>query len=467
MGRIDLESLIIATEGRPVGLPSAAIGLGEVRVDSRQVIPGDVFWALSGTTTDGHHFVNDAVRRGAAFCVVQDGRCEVPGPHLVVPDTLQALGRFAASRRRSVDAMVIGVTGSNGKTTTRSMLYSVLSTRFQGHQSPASFNNHVGVPLSLLGLNSDHEFAVIELGASRVGEIAALSRIAQPEVAVITSVAPAHLAGFGSIENVVQTKGELVEAVPAGGFVVLNGDDERVKTMSSRASCRVIHVGERLDNEIHAERIQVTNERLDLVVNGSPFSVRAIGRHHATAALLAIAVGREVGLTDREIALGLARFEAVEGRCRQLNVGEWTIIDDTYNANPGSMAAACHVLRDWAGGHHKWLVVGDMLALGSASPVYHSQLGAQAAAAGIHGLAAIGEFSEFVVDEAARQGMDRGCLGAFRDFRLLISMLECWLEPGDVVLVKGSRAMRMEQVVEGLQQLAPRTSQPTPLRRAA
>ncbi len=452
MPRATLQDLIVATGGRPSGEVRAGDAVGTVRTDSRQVAPGDCFWALPGSSLNGHDFCGEAIRRGAACCVVEEDRPALAGhPLITVASSPAALASFARWHRQSCDAMVIGVTGSVGKTTTRSMLHAVLSGRFAGTQSPANFNNHVGVPLSLLEIKPHDEFAVIELGASGVGEIAALAGIARPEAGIITAVGPAHLERFGSLAAIEQAKGELAEAIPEDGFVVLNGDDPRVRAMAGRARCRTILVGEGPHNDLRPDLVQVATNLLTLTLGDTAFRLAVTGRQHVAAALASIAVAREIGLSDAEIASGLERFQPVGGRCRPMKVGPWTVIDDTYNASPTSMAAACDLLKDWQGPGRRWLVVGDMLELGPDSPEFHRQLGRRAARSNIDGLIAVGPQAGDTIAAAREAGMSAGQLAVCKDFATVFLHLDCWLTPGDVVLIKGSRGMRMEQVIEQLQ----------------
>jgi UDP-N-acetylmuramoyl-tripeptide--D-alanyl-D-alanine ligase len=334
------------------------------------------------------------------------------------------------------------------------MLFATLAARFRGVQSPGNFNNHWGVPLSLLAIQPEHEFAVIEFGASQVGEIARLAALAQPEVGVLTAIGPAHLVVFGCIERICDAKAELLQALPETGFAVINGDDERVRPLADRAACRVLKAGSKVNNDIVARGIELDGDCLRFQVDRSRFAVHAAGRHFLTAALLAVGVAREIGMSDSEIAAGLVNFRPVAGRCQVLAVGPWTVIDDTYNANPASMRAACELLRDWQYANQRVLISGDMLALGEQSDAYHDGLGADVARCGVTRLVALGAQAARVARSAKAAGMDAGCLGACRDMDTLSLLLDCWLEPGDVVLVKGSRGMHMEHVVEQLKQLA-------------
>lgn len=448
MTPVRISDLIAATQGQAVGIRDTSIGFDRVETDSRKVRPRDLFWALKGQRHDGHDFIPQAAERGAGICVSQRQRDGVP--LLLVDDTLLALWNFAKWYRQQQDALIVGVTGSVGKTTTRNMVAAVLAQRFHGMQSPHNYNNHLGVPLSLLQIQQDHEYAILEFGASRVGEIADLAAIAQPEIGLVTAIGPAHLDEFGSLENICAAKGELLAALPETGFAVLNGDDEAVRSLANRAACEVFLVGERVRNHVVARGIEQFNNRIQFQIDRSKFQIRTAGRHHLTAALMAVAVGREIGMGDDEIAAGLESFKPVPGRCSVSRLGDWTVIDDTYNSNPRSMQAACRLLQTWAGPGNRVLVTGDMLALGAETETHHTELGRLIAGSGIDRLVALGAQAATVARSAKEAGMDAGCLGACRDLDTLMLLLDCWLEPDDVVLVKGSRGMHMEQVIDRL-----------------
>jgi UDP-N-acetylmuramoyl-tripeptide--D-alanyl-D-alanine ligase len=465
---VSLIDLLSATGGRAVGFDPQAVVTTGVATDSRTVRPGELFWALGGEKHDGHDFVRDAYARGAAACVVgQQHAATARGPAIVVRDTLQALWDYARWSRQRQEALVIGVTGSSGKTTTRTMIHSVLSAKHPGVQSPKNYNNHIGVPLSLLDIDSRHEFAVLELGASHVGEIRDLAGIALPEVGVVTSIGLAHVERFGSLEQIIAAKGELVEALPATGFAVLAGDDEHVRRLAERSNCPVRLVGEGTHNDVRANHVMMGRDRIDFRVDDRAYSVPATGRHHVIAALATIAIAREVGLEDGALAAGLNSFRPVPGRCRLEEVGPWSVIDDTYNANPSSMQAACHVLRDWAGFGKRILVTGDMLELGDLSAECHRQLGRCAAEADVDRLLVYGEHAAHVIGGALDAGLPTHCLAQCDDFEALLAVLDCWLDEGDVVLVKGSRALRMERVVEWLRQRGRDEFDSRPARRLA
>ncbi len=455
MNPTTLEQLIAATGGQPVGIDSRDVPFARITIDSRAVQPGDVFWALAGERHDGHHFINEAHSRGALASVVgQHASTNDMRPAIVVSETLHALSDFAHWYRHEQDALVMGVTGSFGKTTTRDMIHAALSTAFAGTRSPKNFNNHFGLPLSLLTIESQHDFAVLELAASRLGEISELARIADPEIGVITGIGAAHLDGFGSIENVVAAKSELLQALPSSGFAVLTGDDPRVASMARLAGCPVIMVGEQRGNDVRATEVRVGNNRLEFVVDSNSYTLNVAGRHHLTAALTAIAIGREFHMDHAGIAAGLQSFVATPGRCQSERVGDWTVIDDSYNANPSSVSAACRTLSDWQGGHRKLLIAGDMLELGTAAARLHFEFGESVAGTSVDNLLAFGTHATDTIRGAMRSGMSCDRLAVCEDFETALTVLDCWLEPEDVVLVKGSRGMRMERVVEWMRQRA-------------
>ncbi len=474
MHPVALHSLATATNGQLVGGTGGEATVTRVVIDSRLTKPGDLFWALRGEHHDGHEFLVEARHRGASAAVVRhdrlaqaqeawksgSGRGAVP-PLIVVDDTLAALADFASWYRSQQEGLVIGVTGSFGKTTTREMIHAVLSAAYPGVRSLKNFNNHIGLPLSLLELDQSHEFAVLEMGASAVGEIAMLAKIARPEVGVITGIGLAHVAGFGSPEQIVLGKGELLEALPATGFAILPGDDPLTRGMADRSSCPVLFVGESENNHVRASNVRVANQRLTFEVDHVEYEVPVTGRHFLRAALTALAIAREIGLSPTQIASGFANFQAVPGRCQVHQIGSWTVIDDTYNANPASMRAACETLRDWQGANKRLLITGDMLELGTHAEQAHMELGRAAADAHVDGLLVFGQQAEHVVRGALDGGLRPSRLAQCDHLEILLTVLDCVLEPGDVLLVKGSRGMRMERVIEWLRQKSDRKSEIT------
>jgi UDP-N-acetylmuramoyl-tripeptide--D-alanyl-D-alanine ligase len=453
MQPVPFADLLAATRATATGFAGAAPTIRRICTDSRTLQAGDLFWAIRGKTHDGHDYVGAALRRGAVGSVVERSQAShVAGPLIQVDDTLRALGDFARSYRLQRDTMVIGITGSVGKTTTREMVYSVLSARHTGLRSSQNFNNEVGLPLSLLDLGDGDEFGILEMGATHVGDIRRLCEIACPEAAVLTKIGPAHLETFGSVEQIYKGKGEILESLPAHGFAVIPGDDAAMRAMARRAPCQVIFVGENPENQVRATNVAFQPGRLRFSVDGREFEVSVPARHYLTAALSALAVAREIGMDDAAIDAGFRQFTGIPGRCQVEQIGLCTLIDDTYNASPLSMQAACLCLRDWPASGNRLLIAGDMLELGHDSARCHEELGTCVAGTRIDRLLAFGDQASHVAGGALRAGMKKHTVADCHDLDALLSVLDCWLGAGDVVLVKGSRGMRMERVVHWLKQ---------------
>lgn len=455
MNPLPLTQLVSTLNGRqhPPG-ESLDVRFQTVQLDSRKCREGDLFWAVRGEKLDGHHFIADAFKRGAVAAVVSQPLHQ-PLPQVIVDDTITALGDFGNWYRRQQSGLVIGVTGSVGKTTTRHMIHSVLSARFQGVQSPQNFNNQFGVPLSLLSMSDDDEFAVIEVAASGPGEVAQLGQIAEHEVAVITSIAEAHLSGFGTLEATLKSKCELVDTLSETGFVVLNGDDPRLLSYSETLEKPHYLCGFGPQNHFQIEDVQMDSDGMTFDINGQEFHLPVLGRHFLNAAAIAVAIATELGQEVEEIQNGLSNFMPETGRCAPQQIEPWTVIDDTYNASPRSMHAACRLLDEWPDTSvHKILVVSDMLELGESSVQYHQHLGHTIAESNIDFLITHGEFAKTVATAAFNAGMSGHQIAVSPSFETIEVLLNCWLQPNDVVLVKGSRATKMERTLDILADLA-------------
>lgn len=457
MERLSLHDLTQATGGQLTAPSSADLPFDRVSIDSRDIRPGDVFWALKGEQHDGHDFIPQALERGAVCCVTSHTHDETTnGSRLIVDDSLASLGRFARWYRGTLEALVIGVTGSVGKTTTRDLIHAALASEYEGVRSRKNFNNLIGLPLSLLDIEQQHEFAVLEMGAARDGDIRALAEIAVPEIGVVTAIGLAHLASFGSLDAIIRTKGELLDCLPPTGFAVLPGDDPILRQMADRAPCPVIFVGEGDDNHLRATHVRASFEGLQFEVDSDEFDVPVCGRHHLTNVLCAIAIAREIGVRPQSLVQGLSYFQPIEGRCFLQPIGSWTVIDDTYNASPPSVAAACRMMKDLElpGIGQRILVLGDMKELGPAAAHEHEQIGMLAARLRIDLLLACGDHADDIAGGAERAGMAPHRIAAAPDIETAKAVLDCWLEPGDAILVKGSRATRMERIVEWLRERA-------------
>ena len=453
MERFSLQDLMRVTGGRLREVDSADARFDRISIDSREIQPGDVFWALRGENHDGHDFAKEALERHARLCVISADRANcVAGASLIVDETLSALGQFARWNRSRLDALVIGVTGSVGKTTTRELIFAALSGQYHGIRSRKNFNNLIGLPLSLLDLDPSHEFVVLEMGASQIGDIQQLCDVAHPEVGVVTAIGPAHLQSFGSMAAIIQTKRELLEQLPSTGFAVLPGDDIVLRQMADRAPCPVIFVGQGDDNQIQATHVEVHSGSLRFRCEGFDFDIPVNGRHTLSNALCAIAIGLEIGISTRILSSGLATFTPAPGRGGLIQIGPWTVIDDTYNASPLSVAASCRFLKDIVipGVGQRLLVLGDMRELGPTSAFEHERIGNLAAELRVDRLLVCGEHAGDVARGAKRSGMNAHQIAATNDTDTLLAILDCWLEPCDLLLVKGSRSTRMERVIDWL-----------------
>jgi UDP-N-acetylmuramoyl-tripeptide--D-alanyl-D-alanine ligase len=427
--------------------------VGDVVADSRLVQRGDLFWGLPGSHCDGSQFAADAYARGAAGTIVSQKYVK-PGPgcwSLQVDDSRQSLLKLATWNRARYSGRVVAVTGSVGKTTTRQMIRAVLERQFRGTTSPKNYNNHVGVPLSMTALDPRHQFGVLELAASAPGEIGSLAELCQPHVGVITRIGDAHLGGFGSLDALAKAKTELLEGLPIDGCAVLAGDDARLRRLASRSRAKIVWFGRGLDNDLVATNVESRDGRLGFEVDGTHMSVAVWGRHHLCSALAAVAVGRLFGMRDVEISRGLCEFEPAPMRCQISNIGGATIIDDTYNASPVAMKAALELLRDINAPGRRIVVCGDMRELGEAAPRLHRNLGDQVVTlCGADLLVACGDHSSDVVDGARTAGMPQSRTLAVPDVDHLLEHCQRVVQPGDVVLIKGSRALAMERLVAQL-----------------
>ena len=410
--------------------------------DSRRIEPGNLFCALPGERVDGHEFVARAATAGAAAALVTR-EVEVDLPQLVVDDVLLAMGRIASSWREQMPATVIGVTGSNGKTTVKEMLAAMLSRMGPTLATQGNYNNEIGVPLTLTRLSPAHQFAVIEMGASRPGDIAYLCEIARPEIAILTNAAAAHLEGFGSLDGVARTKGELFESLAPSGLAVINADDAYSGLWHELAGhCRSITFG---TGEQAVVRGHMVAGRIEVQTPAGEFEYLPSlpGRHNMMNALAATAVAVTLELPLSEIAAALGAMPGVPGRLQvHRHPDGWTLIDDTYNANPASLYAGLQVLTEQGG--ERWLVLGDMAELGEDSAKLHAEMGQAAADMGVARLFGVGELCRNSVHAFGRGASH------YDSHEALASALSAELHSGVNCLVKGSRSMHMERIVQSL-----------------
>jgi UDP-N-acetylmuramoyl-tripeptide--D-alanyl-D-alanine ligase len=449
-----VQDVVRATGGALVG-GDLGVAVRGVSIDTRTLAVGEAFFAIHGHSLDGHAFLQEAAGRGAACLVVHALPDDLPAhvPVVLVDDTTRALGRLAAHHRRRFDIPLVAVTGSNGKTTTKEMIAAVLGRRWQVLKPTASFNNQWGLPLTLLGLTPEHQAAVVEVGANMPGEIASLAEIAAPTVGVVTSVAAVHTEFFGSLAGVAAEKAALPRAVPPWGRVVLNADDPLVAAMAADVRAPVVFFGRSDGATVRpigtpsedADGLHVT---LDVAGARLRAHLRFAGRHNVQNALAAAAAGHALGFSLGEIAAGLEAARPIKGRCVWRQAGGIRILDDTYNANPVSVRAAIETLVAAGGDGRAVVALGDMLELGEGAVAAHEEIGRAIAAAGIAEFVGLGRLAEHAVAAARAAGLeDSHHTSTFEDTS---AHLLKRLGPGDVLLVKGSRGMRMERVVDVL-----------------
>jgi UDP-N-acetylmuramoyl-tripeptide--D-alanyl-D-alanine ligase len=435
------------------GSPAARVA--RVCTDSRQAQRGDLFVALAGERFDGHDFVASVARTVAAV-LVQRGKCAASLPEscavLEVESTRQALGRLAQRYRQDFSLPVLAVAGSNGKTTTKELLAAVLGKRLKTLRSEASFNNDIGVPLTLLNLESTHQAAVLETGTNHPGELEPLLRMIAPTHGVLTSIGREHLEFFGDLSGVTQEEGCLAEAVPAGGVLFVNGDEECTATIINRTRARVVRVGIKAGNDWRLRSVRLgrqgTTFRLESPAPefDGEYRLKLLGRHQAVNALFALAAAAELGVSRAEAQAGLAECQPARMRLQLWNLHGVHVLDDAYNANADSMAAALQTLKELPCRGRRVAVLGDMAELGAHSPAAHEEVGRRAAELGVSQLFAVGKMAPVVAQAARNAGLNR--VLEFAEVEAAAAAVKSFIKAGDVLLLKASRIMRLERITE-------------------
>jgi UDP-N-acetylmuramoyl-tripeptide--D-alanyl-D-alanine ligase len=449
-----MEALSLHEIAHALGVPaeqaSGAAAHG-VSIDSRTTVPGDIFFAIRGQTFDGHRFVGEAFSMGAVAAVVS-GRGQLAGATgrlLVVEDTVSALQGLAAFYRTRFDIPVVAITGTNGKTTTKDMTAAALGVTMNVMKTEGNMNNHIGVPLTLLRLSRKHGAAAVEMGMNHPGEIARLAAIARPTVGVITNVAEAHLETMKDLDAIADAKGELLDALPPEGAAILNEDDPRVMSQASRARCRIETFGLGIGAGTRAVTIEEDAEGVAFELEGDGrVDLPIPGKHNVQNALAALAVARVLGVGVEAASRGLAVFEPTGMRTAIVDMAGWTVLNDAYNANPGSLRAALETLASVGRGRTTAAVLGDMLELGARSRSAHHEAGRRAAGLGIKYLFLFGKDVEALREGALAGDMPPDRVLLFDDKAALARAVRRTVGANAVLLVKGSRGMRMEEVVE-------------------
>ena len=444
-----LQFVIDACDGEPYGLDPKAT-FQRVCTDSRQIQPGDLFVALRGEHFNGNQFAEQALEKGAS-AVVLDESIEGLEPCLMVSDGCQALGQLGAAHRCEFDLPVIAIAGSNGKTSTKDMLASILRSQFETLHSEASFNNAIGVPTTLLRLEPQHQVAVVELGTNHPGELAPLMRMAVPQYGLLTGIGHEHLEHFGNLEGVAREEGMLAELLPASGKLFLYGDGDWVKPMIERSQAPVVTVGVGAANDWCVENVRVTESGTRFALHSpiaalcGDYETPLLGEHQAGNAALALAAGGELGMDRDGMARGLAATPVPRMRLQLSERRGVRWLNDAYNANVDSVRAALDTLANLQGAGKCYVVLGEMAELGDHALAAHQEAG-RAAAEMAAGLIAVGKFAEATAEAAREAGLGR--VAAIVEAREAVSILRDWLQPGDVVLLKASRVARLEQVEE-------------------
>ena len=453
MEHFTVGDVLKATKGHLVkGEPAAVIS--RVSTDSRASEAGDLFVALKGDRFDGHDFVAQAVGRGATGILVSKDVGEFSGKILIlVEDTRKALGDVARLYRDRFDIPVVGITGSNGKTTTKDMAASVLSQRYSVLRNEGNFNNAIGVPLTLFRLTKAHDMAVIEMGTGAPGEMSRLIDIARPDVAVVTNVGPTHLEFFGSMDEVAAEKGILARAA---GAAVLNADDPRVAEMRDAADGTTILFGIRNSADVVADEIEQGQDgcsQFTLAANMERIRVHLPfpGRHQIYNALAAASLGILFHVKLDEIKRSLEVCRGLPMRMQKVVVNGATIIDDTYNSNPASLRAAVDYLSEVECECKRVLVLGDMLELGKQSGELHLEAGRSIAGRQFHSLVTVGDKAAMIAEGAMAAGMPEDRAVVFETNSEAVAYLRLVLGQGDIALIKGSRGMKMEEIVGSLE----------------
>ncbi len=420
-------------------------------IDTRSIKKGDLFFALKGKR-DGHQFVQEALSKGAAAAVIEKKRkVEREGNIIGVDDPLKALQDLASYVRSQFQIPVIAITGSNGKTTTKDMVAAVLSMSGKILKSMGNFNNEIGMPLSLLGLNSEHRAVVLEMGMRGLGQIDFLCKIARPTVGVITNIGVSHFELLGSLENISRAKGELLTHIPRDGFAVLNKDDPRCCKLRSLCKGEAFYFGIKRPADFRARKIKtLVDGSMEFTVDAGGKSKRMLipvpGEHNIYNALAAIGVGYNLGLGLDEISEGLSKT-VLSGMRLEIKISKngVVLINDSYNANPSSMKASLKVLKNYPG-KRKIAVLGDMLELGKLTARSHREVGKEAAELELDYLITLGPFARYIAEGARECGLSRERVFAFEDQKGTIHFLRNLLSEGDVVLIKASRGMNIDNL---------------------
>lgn len=460
MEAMTVQELLAATGGKLLGEVPLSTTITGVETDSRCIHPGVLFVALRGEKTDGHRYIPGALAAGAAGCLTEEAPAEIlPGKfYLQVEDTLAAIGQVARAYKEKFPIPVIGITGSVGKTTTKDMVASVLSQKFKVLKTEGNFNNELGLPLTLFRLNREHQICVLEMGMNHFGEIDYLTKIARPDVAVITNIGDAHIENLGSREGILRAKSEIFHPMTADDLAILTGDDPLLRTLEGKVAPQILFCGAQNDLPYQARDMEQMGSKgmschVKTPANEFDVVIPALGNHMIYPVLAACAIGERFGMTGGEIRAGIEAFVPTKMRMNVIRQGDVTILDDAYNANPQSMRAALEILSQ-SDGTFRAAILGDMFELGDLGPELHRGMGECVAGLGnIDALLAVGELAYNIYEAASHAGMKQVYYA--KDRQAALGLLPDLVRPGAVVLVKASRGMAFEELTRALQRLTP------------
>jgi UDP-N-acetylmuramoyl-tripeptide--D-alanyl-D-alanine ligase len=441
--------------------------------DTRSIQKGCLYIPLIGENFDGHAFAEDAFQKGAAAILWQADHGEAPEgvPHILVADTLTALQQLAKAYRKQLPVRIIGITGSNGKTTTKDLVAAVLGSTYHVHKTKGNLNNHIGLPLTLLELEETTQFAVVEMGMSGRGEIELLSDLAEPEASIITMIGESHMLQLGSREEIARAKAEIASGMPSGGLLVYNGDEPLIEqALAERGLGSIgeqatespaslpeglsrIRFGSGAGNDLFPTDIRMDADGAYFQINSQGYPelfIPLLGTHNVINALAAIVIGEAFGVSPTSIAAGLRSLQMTSMRIEKLTAASGlTVLNDAYNASPASMRAAIALTEELRGFGRKFIVLGDMLELGEHEEEFHRGIGRMLSPERVDYVLTFGRLGRFIAEEAAAK-FPKDCVRAFDDKEQLAAELATLARAEDIVLVKGSRGMRLEQVVNAL-----------------
>lgn len=449
MGMICLDKVMTATGGK-YDFAYKNVLINHVSTDSRKINNGDLFIALEGEIFDGHDFIENAIQNGASAIIVsRPVMVQQEVPIIQVENTLRALWQLSAFYRQKFSKPVIAVTGSVGKTSTKDMIAAILSAKYHVHKSQGNFNNHIGLPLTILGLENNHDVMVVEMGMRGFGEIRELTHISKPSIAIITNIGLSHIERLKTQESILEAKLEIVEGLEDKGILLLNANDPLLRKIDKNIAKRVIYVGVDTDADYTAFDVvdhgeEGVNFNVNLVGKKYMVHIPTIGRHNVYNALFGIACGIELGMKPEEILTGIENYRPEKMRLNIIKMDGIKFINDSYNASPDSMKAALQVLRSVAGDNRTIAIIGNMLELGEMAGTAHHDVGKMCNELDINFTAIIGENS----DDIAKGIGDSSRYRIFRTHDEIVQFFKGTLKKGDVVLIKGSRGMKMEKILD-------------------